>query len=167
MPDLHSYYSIEHLCPNKDLYTLTREKLKQLLQDMKHKLNEVCKQYEKSGNGAGQLDDNRDEVRNGSGQNFGCFNLELANLKGGDNRQNFLNHEPLDLLYWWDIMDQHNLIHFTSTAQLGGCHAATSANDIPASTSYSNSSVSTIGNGGGSARKKQKVDLSSLHAGIK
>lgn len=165
MPDLHSYYSMEHLCPKKDSYTLTREKSKQLLQDMKHKLNEICKRYEKSGNGAGQLDEDGDEVRDGSGQNFGRFNLELANLKGGDDRQNFLNHEPLDLLYWWDVMDQHNLIHFT-TAQLRGCNAANS-DEVPASTSYSDSSVSTIGNGGGSARKKQKIDLSSIHAGIK
>jgi hypothetical protein len=49
---------------------------------MKHKLNEICKRYEKTGNGAGQLDDDGDEAPNGAEENFVHFNMELATLKG-------------------------------------------------------------------------------------
>jgi hypothetical protein len=115
---------------------------------MKHKLNEICKRYEKSGDGAGQLDDDGDEACNEE-ENFGHFNMELATLMGGDDRQNFLNHDPIDLLYWWDIMDHHHLtIHFT-TAQLRGDHAV-SSDSMPSMTSYYPS------------RKKQKNEANDL-----
>jgi hypothetical protein len=46
---------------------------------------------------AGQLEDDGDEACNDEG-NFRHFYMELARLKGGDDRQNFLNHDPIDLL---------------------------------------------------------------------
>ena len=151
---LHSYFGVEHVCPKRDGYSMTREKSKQLIQDMKHKLNEICKRYERSGNGADQVDS--DDEENDSSNLFGRFNLELANLKGGDDRQNFLNHEPIDLLYWWDVMDRHNLIHFT-TAQLRGSNAATSDSQ-PSRTSYGDS-PSTIGNSCSSRKRPKVIDI--------
>jgi hypothetical protein len=67
---LHSFFIEPIVCPKHEQYTLSREKSKQLLLDMKHKLNEICKRYEKSGNGAGQLDDDGDEAYNDE-ENFG------------------------------------------------------------------------------------------------
>jgi hypothetical protein len=101
-PDLHSFFANEIACSKRECYTLTREKSKQLLLDMKHKLNDICKRYERSGNGAGQLDSDDEDSIPGNDMNFGRFSIELARLKGGDDRQNFLLHEPVDLLYWWD-----------------------------------------------------------------
>jgi len=154
-PDLHSYFSDEIDCAKREYYTMTREKSKQLLLDMKHKLNEICKRYDRSGNGAGQVDSDEEEVVVTDDRNFGRFNIELAKLKGGDDRQNFLNHEPVDLLYWWDVMDRHDLIHFT-TAQLRGENAATS-DSRPSLTSYGESFGSSVdGNNGNNARKRSK-----------
>lgn len=166
--DLHSYFGEERICPKREAYSMTREKSKQLIQDMKHKLNEICKRYDRSGNGAGQVDsDDEEEGGTGNAVNFGRFDMDLARLKGGDDRQNFLNHESIDLLYWWDVMDRHNLIHFT-TAQLRGANAATSDGQ-PSRTSYSNSSSASNSS---NPRKKPKVidieqSIASLQEGLK
>jgi len=147
---------------------MTIEKSKQLVQDMKHRLNEICKRYERSGNGSGQIDSDSEEDEDFSLElNFGRFNLELALMKGGDDRQNFLNHDPVDLLYWWDVMDRHNLIHFT-TAQLRGANAATSDSQ-PSKTSYQRSRSNTPTSN--SSKKKAKVGdldsvMSSLQGGL-
>jgi len=169
--DLHSYFGEEHVCPKRETYSMTREKSKQLIQDMKHKLNEICKRYDRSGNGAGQVDsDNEEDDGDAHQMIFGRFDIDLARLKGGDDRQNFLNHEPIDLLYWWDVMDRHNLIHFT-TAQLRGANAATSDGQ-PSRTSYgaySDSSTSAVN----ISRKRPKVidsfeqGIASLQKGLK
>jgi hypothetical protein len=47
---LHSFFIEPIVCPKHEQYTMSREKSKQLRLDMKHKLNEICKRYEKSGN---------------------------------------------------------------------------------------------------------------------
>jgi hypothetical protein len=133
--DLHSFFSSPIPCKKREWFTMTKEKSKNLLLDYKHKLNEICKRYELSGNGNGQLDSDGEEHTNADMRQFGRVNLELANLKGGNDRQNFLKHESIDLLYFWDIMDRHDLIHFT-TAQLRGPNSASSSNSRPTATSY-------------------------------
>ena len=154
-PDLHSYFSSEIVCEKREYYSLTREKSKQLLLDMKHKLNEICKHYDRSGNVAGQLDSDDEEIIMTDGSYFGRFNVELAKMKGGDDRQNFLNHKPVDLLYWWDVMGQNDFIHFT-TAQLRGDNAVTS-DSRPALTAYGESSGSSNDDrNGNQSRKKSK-----------
>jgi hypothetical protein len=105
-----------------------------LLLDFKHKLNEICKRYNQSGNGSNQLDEDGEEVEKADERAFGRVCLELAKQKGGDDRSNFLKHDPVDLLYYWDVMDRHDLIHFT-TAQLRGPNAV-SSESRPALTSY-------------------------------
>ena len=68
---------------------------------MKALLVKICANYERSGNGAGQY--NSKDVN--EAKQFGHFNLEEAELKGGDNWKNFLQHEASNLLYWWHVMD--------------------------------------------------------------
>jgi hypothetical protein len=126
IPDLHSTFAEPISCPKRDNYNLTRERSKNLLMEFKHKLNEICKRYDQSGNGSGQLDSDGEEVDERTDErDFGRVNLELAKQKGGDDRQAFIQHEPVDLLYYWDVMDCHDLIHFT-TAQLRGSNAVSS-----------------------------------------
>jgi hypothetical protein len=160
--ELHSDFGESIECPKREFYTLTKEKSKTLLLEYKHKLNEICKRYEMSGNGCGQLDDDENEI---DGQQFGRVNIELCRMKGGDDRHNFLLHEPVDLLYFWDIMDRHDLIHFT-TAQLRGANVATS-DGTAALTAYGASSIVEINDDGDSdgrsnkrqrKRKKDSVD---------
>jgi hypothetical protein len=142
-PDLHSYFENAIKCEKREYYSLTREKSKQLLLDMRHKVNEICKRYDESGNGAAQWDSdtegNENDEEEGTSYdynndyNFGRFNAELARLKGGDDRHNFLKHNSVDLLYWWDVLDRNDLIHFT-TAELRGAVAVTSDTRPPPTT---------------------------------
>jgi hypothetical protein len=143
IPDLHSTFAEPISCPKREYFNLTRERSKTLLVDFKHKLNEICKRYDQSGNGSGQLDSDGVEVERTDERDFGRVNLELAKQKGCDDRQAFLQHEPVDLLYYWDIMDHHDLIHFT-TAQLRGSNAV-SSESRPARTSYNASDSDSSG----------------------
>jgi hypothetical protein len=47
---LHSYFSDEIVCDKREYDTMMQERSKQLLLDMRHKLNEICKRYDRSGN---------------------------------------------------------------------------------------------------------------------
>ena len=155
-PDLHSFFLSPIQCDKREYFSLTKEKSKSLLLDYKHKLNEICKRYELSGNGAGQLDSDGEELAHDDDRQFGRVDIALARMKGGDDRQNFLRHEPIDLLYFWDIMDRHDLIHFT-TAQLRGSNYATS-DSRPCLTSYqspSNDSYDILSRGSSSKRVKR------------
>ena len=154
-PDLHSFFSEEIECVKREFYSMSREKSKMLLLDMKHKLNDICKRYERSGNGAGQLDSDVEDNEMENALSFGRFNSVIARLKGGDDRQSFLLHEPVDLLYWWDVLDRHNLIHFT-TAQLRGDIGVT-AESSPFTTSYGSRDSDDMNSNAGSNRKRSKT----------
>ena len=41
---------------------------------------------------------------------FGHFNLEKAIRQGGDDRSKFLGRNPIDVLYWWHVLDSEDLI---------------------------------------------------------
>jgi len=108
---------------------------------------------DQSGNGSNQLDSDGNEVEMTDERAFGWVNLELAEQKGGDDRQSFLMHEPVDLLYYWDVMDHHDLIHF-STAQLRGPNAV-SSESRPALTSYGASDNDSPNSGRGRSGERQ------------
>ena len=134
--DLHSFFSSPIPCKKKENgLHLPKKNQKSCCWITNTNLNEICKRHELSGNGNGQLDSNGEEHTNVDMRQFGRVNLELANLKGGDDRQNFLKHESIDLLYFWDdIMDRNDLINFT-TVQLRGPNSASSSNSRPTATS--------------------------------
>jgi hypothetical protein len=143
--DLLSSFAEPISCPKREYYNLTRERSNTLLLEFNHKLNEICKRYNQSGDGSGQFDSDGIEVERTDERDFGRVNLEfLAKQKGGDDRQAFLPHEPVDLLYFWDVMDHHDLIHF-STAQLRGSNVVSSDESRPALISYNASDSDSSG----------------------
>ena len=44
---------------------------------------------------------------------------KIVSAKNGDDRSAFLRHNPPDLLYWWHIMDQHNLLRISNLSKAG------------------------------------------------
>jgi hypothetical protein len=52
-------------------------------------------------------------------------NQELI-LKDGDDRKNFLQHEATTVLYWWHVMDEHNLL-WRTCAMLSDDQSASSS----------------------------------------
>ena len=134
----------------KGSYTLTIDKAKELIMSMKHKLREIIRRYNASGNGSDMRIDNVDidgdeleAMREGgvnemSEDNYGRFNRvtslrravkmgdqELI-LKDGDDRKSFLQHEATTLLYWWHVMDEHNLL-WRTCAMLSDDQSASSS----------------------------------------
>lgn len=77
----------------------------------------ICDRYEMSGRGA---DNAADFYQLGEGDSayvdteirasFGHFNLEKAIQQGGDDRKDYLQRKPSDILYWWHILDTNSLI---------------------------------------------------------
>ena len=94
---------------------------------MKKKVVEIIRKYNLSGNGSDMA--KHDFYEEGVGgaedtqQNYGRFNKELvvkrAQTKGrndlvqmdGDDRKEFLHGNTPDLLYWWMLMDENDLIY--------------------------------------------------------
>ena len=86
----------------------------------------MIKNYNASGNGSDMAKHDCDEDGVGSEEesqeNFGRFNRELAKkravlmgqddllLVDSDDRSSFLVMNTVDLLYWWDVMDELEMI---------------------------------------------------------
>ncbi len=139
--NLHDEFEVSIDCP-KGAYELTPTKCKELLQDFKTKLRDMIKRYNASGNGSDMMvcDYDSDDARvvEENEETYGRFNSGRAKkraeakgdqaliLKNGDDRQAFLRHYPVDLLYVWHIMDVHNLLFFTA-AKLDEDNSASSS----------------------------------------
>ena len=82
---------------------MSRDKAKDLIGKMKPKVLKLCDRYERSGLGWGQWSPDDDK--------FGHFNLE--NCIEGDDICNFLGHESSDVLYWWKVLYDEELLNFT------------------------------------------------------
>ena len=124
-PNLHDRFKEEIFC-EKGAYELTPDKSKTIMQTNKSHLRTMIKNYNASGNGSDMAKHDCDEDGMGgeeeSQENFGRFNRELAKkraeLKGqddlllvdGDDRSSFLVMNTVDLLYWWDVMDELEMI---------------------------------------------------------
>ena len=142
---LHDDYGASIEC-KKGHFTFSVKNAKALLHTTKHRLDQIIKRYEASGNGSNMLEsDNEEEeepTRETIGRQWGRFNkaradreAERKQLKNGDDRQSFLQHFSSDLLYWWWFMDNNDLIHFT-IAELDGENAA-SCDSVPKTTAHS------------------------------
>jgi hypothetical protein len=132
LPNLHDDFVNPIVC-KKLAYTLTNDKAKDMIQYYKPKLRDIIRRYNASGNGSDMRIDDHDidmEEREDSMcvavlDKSGRFNRETAVrrattlndgdliLKDGDDRANFLRYESSTLLYWWHVMDEHNLLVFT------------------------------------------------------
>ena len=96
---------IEFLLSNSDKgFSLSRDKGKDVIAKMRPKVLKLCDGYERSGAGGGQrsLEDDED---------FGCFDIE--NLIDGNDMRNFLGSNGSDVLYWWRVLFDEELLHFT------------------------------------------------------
>lgn len=123
LPDLHSDFAEEKEWPKRQVYTLDREKAKAIFSWFKGASRQMLQNYNQSGNGAiivddmYQIGDDNNPEPTEFHAKYGHFDLELAMTKeGGDDRKNFLNGQPTDLLYWWHILDQLDLITMTCVA---------------------------------------------------
>ena len=145
IPDLHSDY-IRSKEIHKSDFDLTIEKAKKLISEFCPKLSRIIDKYEQSGNGSNMNDSgNEDDKTIHAGHpKWGKYNTERAARKNGDDRASFLNGESPCLLYWWHVLDQHDLLNFTRV-ELSDLNAA-SSDSIPRRTA----SV------GSSARKKHQ-----------
>jgi hypothetical protein len=129
LKSLHNDFAHPIECPAGE-YVLTIEKAKGIMQLMKAKLRTIVGRYNASGNGSDMVildsaDENYTVEQNEL--TYGRFNsekaLEVARaeqnhellLKDGDDWSNFLQHKTPALLYWWQKMDEHNLLFFTCT----------------------------------------------------
>jgi hypothetical protein len=119
--DLHEDFAEPIQYPKRDLYSLTTEKARSIISWEKNEISALLRNYSKSGNGAVVADEmyqlgeeDPDEEFDAS---YGHFDLELALTKdGGDDRKNFLNGKPTDILYWWKVLDDLQLITLTCVA---------------------------------------------------
>ena len=101
--DLHDDFS-EIIELKLSTYCLTVEKAKDILSSIKPMIVDLITRYEQSGMGAGN--------RNLSADDWGLFDITLCD--NGDDRKCFLNTESQSyLLYWWKILDQEELLHFS------------------------------------------------------
>ena len=101
-------------CKNnkKDKYHFTRDKVKEEFNNMKFMLHDIVKNYELSGNGGGQ--------RNEEDDDWGSSGLIGTELVDGDDRSNFLTlggkkpdmEKNWYLLYYWHRLDEEGLVQF-------------------------------------------------------
>eukprot|EP00980_Cylindrotheca_fusiformis_P019757 scaffold6925_cov116-Cylindrotheca_fusiformis.AAC.7 len=148
LPTLHPAFEKEIMIV-KGPYTLTADKAKKMILKMRPKIADLNRRYEISGNGAKQrapdsTDNTNDDTsilsedsNEGDGNRAGAsgkegrkYNDELAKLRGGDDRADFLGIECPSLLYWFHILDVHELIGFTC-AKLSERSSA-SSHSVPA-----------------------------------
>lgn len=128
LPDLHPDLAIAKALPKRPEYDMTEEKSKALVATMRQELLKIIRKYNLSGSGADQVSEDS--------QSYGHVDLDkVIQEKGSDDRGNFLGAgQPVDVLYWWDVLDSAGLVHFT-TALLTGDNAANS-DSVPSVTSY-------------------------------
>jgi hypothetical protein len=111
---------------------LTVDGCKQIMSTMKTKLRKIIHTYMLSGNGSDRakfdddMDDEADEDEakddgDAEAEYYGHFNRERSirraerrgiTLIDGDDRGSFLRGDSVDLLYWWAMMDEIDLLHF-------------------------------------------------------
>jgi hypothetical protein len=151
LPDLHDNFREPIACP-KGEYTLTPDKAKDLMSDTKGKLRTIISKYNMSGNGSDMAhfeDDSGDEDEGlpESDATYGRFNsaralrragrrkgMDHLKVTNGDDRRDFLAYHPPDILYWWHLLDVHNLLYFFM-GKLGDNNSASCAKTPDATSS--------------------------------
>ena len=125
LPNLHDKFNDHIVCARK--YDLTPDKCKEVMASMKKKVVKIIRKYNLSGNGSDMAEHDYDEDGVGGAEDtqltYGRFNKDLAVrraqkkgrgdliLMDGDDRKEFLYGNTPDLLYWWMLMDENNLIY--------------------------------------------------------
>lgn len=100
---------VRRLCARKGEYDLTADKSKAIMQQQKTNLRGIIGKYNASGNGSDMVQHPDDR---GIGTEKSVFEGPgwLGADGDGDDRRNFLGMNSVDILYWWDVMDELNMI---------------------------------------------------------
>jgi hypothetical protein len=167
-PEMHEDYA-DIVDRPKGKYELTRDKVKEVIGGMKPKLHDIARRYEMSGNGSNQhieFDPESGEDRQLTIEDpkFGYYYKHIAASKGGDDRKNFLRHESSDLLYWWDVMQTYDLLHFTIAVFKPG-HRADSFS-TPPMTSISTNKKRRLSISSASNNESLRSDMMALNANV-
>jgi hypothetical protein len=101
-PNLHSDFSNQIRLLSTDAPFVTASKIKDKLADVRAKLVIIISNWERSGNGGGNRQENDDDF--GSPRGFTLTDDDRANFLGG--------HKP-HLLYFWQKMDDENMLQHT------------------------------------------------------
>ena len=120
MPSLHRHFKEEEHYLKRGDYTLDASKAKNIISWEKNKIMSVLRKYDKSGNGATNA---AELYQLGEGEGawtdeeihakWGHFDADLAESNGGDDREDYLNGQPTDILYWWAVLDKLDLLQAT------------------------------------------------------
>ena len=96
-------------------YTLDVAKCKSIIAWEKQNISEICRRYDASGNGRGMADEffQLGEEATDLHVKWGKFDLEAAQINGGDDRASFLRGKPSDILYWWHVLDTLDVLQAT------------------------------------------------------
>jgi hypothetical protein len=102
-PTLHADFADNIILWGNEALTVTPQKLKQKWSDVHGKLVIIVSNYDASGNGAGNRDQN--DPDHGNVSEFTLVdNMEC---------QNFLGGNPSHLLYFWQLLEEHDLLKNT------------------------------------------------------
>ena len=116
IPTLNRDFVEEHEFPKRSDFTLDTHKAKNILSWERSEIMTVLRKYQASGRGStnvaekyqlGDMTDDEIHVK------WGHFDSELAETEGGDDRQDYLGGKPTDILYWWAILDELDIIQAT------------------------------------------------------
>lgn len=105
IPDWHEKYAESFKIKLSD-FRLTRDKAKEMIAHQRVRIVKICSNWEASGNGEGQ--------RAPSDQDWGHY--DASNVIDGASPRSFMQAgDTSDLLYWWHVLDEYQLLHFTAS----------------------------------------------------
>jgi hypothetical protein len=100
LPQLGDFYNIEQTS-----YPMDALKVKEIFDQSKNEVMGCIDKWERSGNGSGQS--------NHDAENWGTYDLTMADTSMGDNRFNFIPNGKWHLFYFWSRLDEEDLLQFT------------------------------------------------------
>jgi hypothetical protein len=110
IPDLHEEFAEGVLLPLSE-YRMSPDKARAIISAMRPRIMKIMQKYLMSGNGDGQRngDDDDDDA---DADNQPSFNA--SNCIAGDNKGAFLGAgEGTDILYWWHVLEQEQMLQYT------------------------------------------------------
>jgi hypothetical protein len=107
LPDLHDDFAEAMPLPFSNDYTMTPEKAKSLIANMKPRIIRIAANYEQSGNGDCMKGDQEDKD-----DASGRFNLDSC-IAGNNKKSFLLSNDAIDLLYWWHVLEDEGMLHYT------------------------------------------------------
>ncbi|KAG7367606.1 hypothetical protein IV203_030277 [Nitzschia inconspicua] len=127
LPNLHEDFREAHTYPKRPEYDLDKSRLESTIASQKLSLINIVLRYEFTGRGFVPISEENPLV------NFGYVDLEKAMREGGDDRKDYLGDNPTDILYWWHVLDELELLGMLCTMFRRGVGCNSSTPCIPIS----------------------------------